>query len=193
MFPYAHPFDSWREDATQGQAPSVFGALPYPSGFPTSDYFTYQFTEFQPDIFNCTVVGPQLQICYKVLTDEHNPGYTVLKDDKDKNTALIEWQTRPLVEIRSVLPKRPVGDWLPLSAAKISRTMELKGTTYTWAPQDKSVNLYSGSHATIACLAKIFRGQNQLTLEITPNVLELDILEGVVVSTLLIQCGRNID
>lgn len=117
MFPYNNPFGDWTEGSNV-QTPSVYGALPYPSGTISSDFVTFQFFNFQPDIFNCTVIGPQTQIYYQVMTDAQNPGYTVIKDGKGKNLALVEWQAHPFVELRGTLPKQPVGNWLKLPPAK---------------------------------------------------------------------------
>jgi hypothetical protein len=119
---YQNPFGSWAE-AGQGHssgslwgtspAPSVFGALPYPSA--PSNTVTYYFTSFKPNILNCSVLGPQNQVYYQIVTDNSMPGYTVIKNAEGKNTSLIEWQAHPFVEIRGTLVKQNVMNWLRLS------------------------------------------------------------------------------
>ena len=62
------------------------------------------------------VVGSQQQPLFYFVTDQHMPGYTVLKDGEGRNVALIEWQNKPLVEIRGILSKQRAKDWLRLSS-----------------------------------------------------------------------------
>ncbi len=119
---YQNPFGSWAE-AGNGQSsaslwngtppPSIFGALPYPAS--PSNTVTYYFTSFKPNIFNCSVVGPQNQVYYQIVTDNSMPGYTVVKNAEGKNISLVEWQAHPFVEIRGTLAKQNVMNWLRLS------------------------------------------------------------------------------
>lgn len=114
-----NPFSGWAEtrkgmgDGSSIPPPSIFGALPYPT--PSSDSLKLEFTSFSPSILNCTILGSQGRAFYYVVTDPHNPGYTVLKNASGKNVALVEWQAHPLVEIRGALSKQNVGEWLRLS------------------------------------------------------------------------------
>ncbi|PFH49581.1 hypothetical protein AMATHDRAFT_147411 [Amanita thiersii Skay4041] len=188
-----NPFSGWADARNSGNAvppPSVFGALPYPSA--PSNLSIFYLTSFSPDIFNCSILNLQGQTYYKIITDKHNPGYTVLRNAAGKNVALIEWQSHPLVEIRGLLSKQYISQWLRLSADRSSRTMDVRGSKYFWAPRDKSINLYT-SDATPRFLARITRNQSGITLELTNDALQLGILDSVVTATLLLQCGRNID
>lgn len=96
-------------------APSVFGALPYPTSPPPSDLVTFQFSSFNPTILNCTILGPHSRPSFRITTDSSMPGYTVVKNAEGKNIALIEWQARPYVEVRGILPKQSIRHWLRLS------------------------------------------------------------------------------
>ncbi|KAK2461182.1 hypothetical protein APHAL10511_006709 [Amanita phalloides] len=111
-----NPFSGWAENkksTATALLPSIFGALPYPSA--PSSSLKLMFTSFNPSILNCGVVSGEGQVLYQVVTDPHNPGYTVLKNASGKNVALVEWQSRPLVEIRGILSKQHIGDWMRLS------------------------------------------------------------------------------
>ena len=121
---YNNPFDSWTS-AGSGQstgavlwdgtnpAPSVFGALPYPAD--PSSMHSFFFTSYNPNIFNCTIVGPKAQPAYQIVTDNSMPGYSVVKNVQGHNVSLVEWQAHPAVEIRGMVSKQHVKDWLRLS------------------------------------------------------------------------------
>ncbi|EEB88319.1 hypothetical protein MPER_13903, partial [Moniliophthora perniciosa FA553] len=75
---------------------------------------------------------------YYIVTDPQQPGYTILRDVQGKSVALVEWQAHPLVEIRGVMSKQYVRDWLKLSSDK--RNMTISGKRYFWSPDDKYIN-----------------------------------------------------
>ncbi|KAK0452353.1 hypothetical protein EV421DRAFT_1768465 [Armillaria borealis] len=120
------------------------------------------------------------------------PTYTVLKDAKGRSTALVEWQSHPLVELRGVISKQKAGDWLRLSQDKASRTMDVCGTRYLWIPQEQYINLYS-SGSSPRLLARICRGHGTITLDIAAEAMQLGLLEAAIIATMLLQCGQNID
>lgn len=107
--------------------PPTFGALPYAAPtssaplFPTAKSsdasgtgrLTYYFTNFAPDITNCSVFGPQSQKCFSIIS--MNPAYTTVQNAERNSIAIIEWLTHPTVEVRDLLPKQAVSHWLPLS------------------------------------------------------------------------------
>ncbi|KAF8962579.1 hypothetical protein BDZ97DRAFT_2021739 [Flammula alnicola] len=187
---FNHPFGSWSE---AGQAPSIFGALPYPTDPEYSNLVTFYFTSFSPNILNCTVIGPQARVYYRIVTDNQMPGYTVIKNAEGKNVSLIEWQAHPMIEVRGLLSKQHVRTWLGLTADKRSRTMTVRGMQYTWAPRDKSINLYAGGHRGPTFLARITRANGAITLDMTQDAIQLGLLDPIVAAALLLQCGRNID
>ncbi|KAM6503319.1 hypothetical protein JOM56_000262 [Amanita muscaria] len=189
-----NPFSSWADaNKNNGSAPppSVFGALPYPQT--ASNELPLLFPSFNPSDLNCAAVGAHGQVYYNIVTDPHNPGYTVVKNASGKNMALIEWQSHPLVEIRGVFGKQPVKDWLKLSREHTSRNMEIRGIQYSWAPRGKALELTANGPSGVIVLARITRGEGKLMLDVTGEAIQLGILDSIVTATVLLQCGRNID
>ncbi|KAF8893228.1 hypothetical protein CPB84DRAFT_1326676 [Gymnopilus junonius] len=186
-----HPFGSWTESGQGGSSVSpTFGALPYPSD-PTCSYSSFYFSSFHPDVMNCVVVGPQGQQLYQVVTDKDVPGYTVIKKADGSNISLIEWKSRPLIEIRGLLSKQPVGTWLGLSGDK--RAMTVRDIEYNWAPRGKSINMYVGVPKNPILLVKITRKNGAIQLDMSSDAIQLGLLDSVVTAAFLLQCGRNID
>ncbi|ESK92448.1 hypothetical protein Moror_4485 [Moniliophthora roreri MCA 2997] len=188
MNPFSNPFSGWGNGQN---APSVFGALPYATP-PPPNMVTFYLTSFNPDVSNCTVIGPSQTPSFYIVTDPQQPGYTILRDVQGKSIALIEWQAHPLVEIRGVMSKQYVRDWLKLSSDKRSRNMTISGKRYFWAPDDKYINLYS-NNGTPKFLGRVSRGHGTITLDMTGEAVQMGLLETSVTATLLLQCGRNID
>ncbi|KIM46773.1 hypothetical protein M413DRAFT_63589 [Hebeloma cylindrosporum] len=198
-----NPFDSWSQAGNGqsasnawngvGQPPSVFGALPYPSDPNYSSMVTFYFTSFNPNILNCSVVGPRAQTYYRIVTDNQMPGYSVIKNAEGRNVSLVEWQTLPMIEVRGVLAKQHVRTWLGLTSDRSSRTMTVRGMQYTWSPSDKSINLYAGGPRDRKFLARISRANGAISLDMTSDAMQLGLLDIVVVAAFLLQCGRNID
>ncbi|KAJ8081794.1 hypothetical protein AAF712_010328 [Marasmius tenuissimus] len=184
-----HPFAGWGNGASSS---SVYGALPYATPPPAANLVTYYLTSFNPDLLNCTVIGPSQRPSHFIITDPQQPGYTIVKDSGGKSVALVEWQTHPLVEIRGVMSKQRVRDWLSLTSDKRSRRMSVRGNRYFWAPDERYINLYSAD-GTPQFLARISRGHNTITLDLTGEALRLGFLDIAVTATLLLQSGRNID
>ncbi|KAK0495941.1 hypothetical protein EDD18DRAFT_1075028 [Armillaria luteobubalina] len=170
----------------QAPAPSLFGALPYPTPPVPANYVSFYLTSFNPSVLNCTIIGPQQRPYFTFITDPNMPTYTVLKDAKGRSTALVEWQSHPLVELRGVISKQKAGDWLRLSQDKASRTMDVCGTRYLWIPQEQYIN-------SPRLLARICRGHGTITLDIAAEAMQLGLLEPAIIATMLLQCGQNID
>ncbi|PPQ72693.1 hypothetical protein CVT26_002910 [Gymnopilus dilepis] len=188
-----HPFGSWSESGSGNSSTfPTFGALPYPSD-PTCSCTSFYFTSFNPDVMNCTVVGPQAQQLYRVVTDKNMPGYTQIKKADGSNMSLIEWKSHPLVEIRGLLAKQSVGTWLGLSADQSTRAMTVREMQYTWAPRGKTINLYAGVPKNPVLLARIMRKSGAIQLDMTSDAIQLGLLDPVVTAAFLLQCGRNID
>lgn len=72
----------------------------------------FQFTNPNPNILNSIVVGPGQRPVIKVTTDQSLAGYTTFKDTENRSVALVEWQTRPKVEVRGSVSKTNAADWL---------------------------------------------------------------------------------
>ncbi|KAG6844477.1 hypothetical protein H0H87_006613 [Tephrocybe sp. NHM501043] len=194
-----HPYDGWAE-AGQGlsspwpqtPAPSILGALPYPSVSYSSSLITYHITNFAPHILNSKVVGPDNRTCYTIRTDRDMPGYTAIKNTHDNAIALVEWKQSPVIEIRGLLPKQSVHNWLRLTSDRSARSMEIRGVKYIWAPHNQSINLHAGDFAR-TFLANVSRTQNSIAIQMTSDALQQKLLESIIIAAMLLQCGRNID
>ncbi|KAG9221619.1 hypothetical protein CCMSSC00406_0005532 [Pleurotus cornucopiae] len=117
MYRFNNPFDGWKSD--RQQTPSIYGALPYPGGSPNASSSTlssFTFTAFNPNIMNCTIMGPDSTPHMYIVTDPAMPTYTLFKNANNQNIALIEWQQHPLVEVRGKLVKQEIRQWLSLSS-----------------------------------------------------------------------------
>jgi hypothetical protein len=92
----------WNGQGASGSpAPSVFGALPYPTAGPTlQNLITFHLTSFNPDVLNCMVFAPHSRAFMSVVTDSSMPGCTVWKDISSQTAALVEWKSQPTIEIR---------------------------------------------------------------------------------------------
>lgn len=118
--PYANWYSASNDSSSSGPAPSIVGALPYPSSssypLPPADLITFTFTSLNPTILNCTVLGPHNRPYFQVVTDASMAGYTLFKDAESKNIALVEWQNTPLLEARGLLQKQKISNWLRLAS-----------------------------------------------------------------------------
>ncbi|KAJ7026873.1 hypothetical protein C8F04DRAFT_1123978 [Mycena alexandri] len=194
---HINPYATWSNynvrRAVPG-VPSVHGALPFAADPSSSNLVIFYFTAFKPTILNCTVVGQNTYPYFKITTDQSMPGYTAIKNPEGKTTALVEWKERPLVEIRNVLSKQRVSDWLSLSADASHRIMKVNGRQYIWAPQKSTICLYPAGTQTPELLARIIRSEEgTVSLELTSTAVTAGLLETCVVATVLLQCGHKID
>ncbi|KAJ7021689.1 hypothetical protein C8F04DRAFT_1040546 [Mycena alexandri] len=202
-----NPFGGWSNRTNHyspygggsGPPPSVFGALPYPtppSNFPqqNSNISTYYLTSLNPSVLNCAVIdhGPRQRLHYSVSTDNSMPGYTVFKNAERKSVALIEWTRHPRVEVRGAVPKQETKGWLKISRDQTYRTMTVRGFQYTLAPDNQYINLCSFG-STPQFLGRISRGEETVVIELTPDAIQLGLLDTIVVAAVLLQCGHNID
>lgn len=112
------PFSA--QNATNTGAASIFGALPYPGSASSVDppiysLVTLRFMSLNPSILNCSVVGPNNGIYYRIVTDASAPGITLVINAAGQNIALVEWRSHPTVEAQVIGAKLHVGQWLRLS------------------------------------------------------------------------------
>ncbi|KZT04507.1 uncharacterized protein LAESUDRAFT_715551 [Laetiporus sulphureus 93-53] len=182
-----------------GGAPSIFGALPsvpISSTMPRSiqpDSSSFKFVNFNTTILNCTVLGPQDRVTYRVVTDTGAPASTMWKDNENRNVAMVYWQPYASVEIRTATAKQRARDWLRLSADKSQRIMKCNGAQYAWSPIDGFICLHKVQSTAPRVLARIARAQSMVLLEMTPEAMQLGLLEPAIVATVLFICGHNID
>ncbi|KAF8888570.1 hypothetical protein BD779DRAFT_1662291 [Infundibulicybe gibba] len=185
MFTNYNPFSGWAEAGGGQSTVSPWnGNSNPPPQFLARSLIRMRRPPIFPNLFNCTVVGPQSQTYFRIVTDDQMPGYTVFKDAKGRSVALIEWQTHPFQNIRN---------WLRLTLDQSCRTMKVGGMSYTWAPRDKSINLYAGNPSTLSFLASISRDHGAVVVKMTTDAMQLGLLDPVIVAALLLQCGKNID
>ncbi|KZP26361.1 hypothetical protein FIBSPDRAFT_1005042 [Athelia psychrophila] len=192
-----NPYDNWNTGSGGGSS-SIIGALPYTNSsypLPPTDLVTFTFTSLNPTILNCTVLGPNNRVHFSVSTDASMAGYTVFKGADSQKIALIEWQNTPLLEARGLLQKQQINNWLRLASDRSYRAVDIRGTCYTWAPQEHYICLWTAASASSGrrCLARISKTYNIVSLELTPEAVQLGLLEACVITAVLLQCGRNID
>ncbi|KAI0918517.1 hypothetical protein AcW1_009611 [Taiwanofungus camphoratus] len=182
-----------------GIAPSIFGALPtlpVSDSIPRSmqpDSVTFQLTNFNTTILNCSILGPQSRVAYRVVTDSGAPSSTIFKDNESRNVAMIQWQPNATLEIRGVTSRQRARDWLRLASDQSKRTMEVGGVQYAWSPIDGFICLYRLQSTAPRVLARIARARDMVILEMIPEAMQSGLLEPSVVATVLFTCGHNID
>ncbi|EED85686.1 predicted protein [Postia placenta Mad-698-R] len=152
-----NPFTAGGWGTSSGNPPSIFGALPsvpVSSSAPRSiqaDSVQYKLTNFNTTVLNCTVVGPQNHVVYRVVTNSGAPSSTMWKDNESRNVGMVTWQPNATLEL-----------------------YKLQST----APR---------------VLARIARLQSSILLDMTPEAMQLGLLEPCVVATVIFTCGHNID
>ncbi|KAI0696839.1 hypothetical protein BC835DRAFT_1271447 [Cytidiella melzeri] len=196
MNPYTQ--GGWAQQGS-ATAPSVFGALPtlpMSTSMPRSmqpDSFTFQFTNFNATILNCSVLGPQSRVAYRVVTEPTTPSCTLWKDNESRVIAMVQWQPNAMLEIRGVTPRQRAREWLKLAPDQSTRLMEIRGVHYAWAPIDGFICLYRTQTSAPKVLARIARAPTTVLLEVTQEAVQLSLLEPCLVATVLFVCGHNIE
>ncbi|KAJ7691007.1 hypothetical protein B0H17DRAFT_935402 [Mycena rosella] len=178
--------------------PSIFGALPYPTpvSSPTpasSPFITFRFTSLSPTILDSVVLGPQSRTHFHIITDAPMVGFTIICDSANQPTIIIEWVEHPIIEIRGILSKRRTSNWLVLSADNSYRTMTASGRTFAWGADGDYTCLYCAGLGAPQIYARVFRQNEDLVLEMTPEAVQIGLLEICVAAALLLESGRNID
>ena len=114
------PFSAQNATKDDSNAPSIFGALPYPGSSsssvdpPLHTLVTFRFTSLNPTILDSSVVGPNNETYFRVATS--GQGVTLVKNAAGQNIALIEWRSHPTVEAQAIGAKQHVAQWLHLSS-----------------------------------------------------------------------------
>ncbi|KAJ7808877.1 hypothetical protein B0H14DRAFT_2868498 [Mycena olivaceomarginata] len=164
------------------QGPSVYGALPYPAQNATPNAIGFAFL---PSNGGTSVLNSS-QTYFRVTTDSTAAGFSM-------TIAIIEWRKHPVVEICGIVSNRKTSQFLPLSADRTHRLMNVRGRNFRWMPDTQSVGLYSVSPVSPQFFGRICQTRDGTTFEVTAEALQLGLLEIFVVSALLLMCGRNID
>ncbi|KAJ3932484.1 MAG: hypothetical protein NXY57DRAFT_1038382 [Lentinula lateritia] len=178
-----------------GPAPSIFGALPFSSQATGPSIHEFRFTAFNPDILDCTVLGPSSNTYFRVLNNTPSQNFTLFQNREGKSIAVLEWRgsSGVVVEVRDVIRKQFVASWLQLSTDGKYRFMYAHDRTFVWVPQDGYVGLYTYGTTTPELYARLSRTDGGVTLEITSTAIRESLLECCVVATVLLQSGRSID
>ncbi|KAI9567425.1 hypothetical protein HD554DRAFT_2205408 [Boletus coccyginus] len=189
--PFSAQYHSTRDGAN---APSIYGALPYPgsaSSVPLHTLVTFRFTALNPTILGCIVVGPNNTTHYHVVSDFSGQGYTLLRNGAGQTTALIEWRSHPTVEAQAVGAKQHAGQWLRLSSDRRSRTMVHGGVPYSWTPIGQFLHLFAPDSPE--WLARVTKSYDAIVLELSPRAIQLGLMDVAVLATVLLQSGKSID
>ncbi|RDB19268.1 Casein kinase I isoform alpha [Hypsizygus marmoreus] len=152
---------------------------------------TFHFVSMSLSILNCSVYGPQSRKYFDVVTNDEVAGHTFLYDHDCQIRAVIDWELEhPEVEVRGVVARQLVTQWMTLSETKSYRLMEAQGRQYEWSPQGNAICLYKvGKSAPSEMFAQISRKDGTVTLDMTPQALHAGLLETLVIATLLFQSG----
>ncbi|KAF5340866.1 hypothetical protein D9757_015136 [Collybiopsis confluens] len=108
----------WGSSNGSSPVPSIFGALPFSSTASGPSLHQFQFTSLNPDVLNCTVIGPQSKTYFRILDNTPSQDFTLFQNRDGKSVAVVEWRRAPgtVVEVRDIIRKQLVSAWLPLSA-----------------------------------------------------------------------------
>ncbi|KAF8874704.1 hypothetical protein CPB84DRAFT_1689988 [Gymnopilus junonius] len=169
--------------------PPTFGALPSQSG--SKSILAFEFSSFNPDIFNCLVTGPKQHKFFEVKTTSNN----TLVSKPEGPFAIIHWAQRPTVEASGVIAFQRTGGFLKLTSDRSHRTMTVNGKSYAWVPGSNGINLYTNGPNPPQQYARLSINGNhsKITLEITSEAFQAGLFEPCIVSTILLFCARNID
>ncbi|KAJ3781170.1 hypothetical protein GGU10DRAFT_390819 [Lentinula aff. detonsa] len=192
--PYAQA--QWANSSSEhASAPSLFGALPFPSSPLRPSIHLFHFTNLNPDILNCTVVGPKSIPYFRVSNNNPSPNFTLFQNREGRSIAIIEWigSAGPVVEVRDIIHKQFVATWLQLTSDRKHRLMKARDRTFVWVPQDERVGLYTYGTTTPELYARLSRTEGGFTLEITSTAIQEGLIECCVVAAVLMQSGRLIE
>ncbi|KAF6758448.1 hypothetical protein DFP72DRAFT_1105195 [Ephemerocybe angulata] len=166
----------------------TFGALP--ASTVNGSRYTFDFTPVQPNILNCTVIGPGHDVYFRIVTT--NDGVTTILKPRDQTLARIEWGAESVVEVRDIVPRQRASQWLALSGDKSYRAMVANEKNYFWVPRGSSIVLYRANSTPPIEYGAITRSSTSVSLHLTGDAFSAGVLEAAVVATLLFQSGRNI-
>ncbi|KAF8884584.1 hypothetical protein CPB84DRAFT_1850631 [Gymnopilus junonius] len=174
----------WRPASSE---PPTFGALPTQGG--TDSILTFEFCSFNPDVLNCTVIGPMKRSFFTIRTNSSN---TVISKPEGA-FAIIHWAQRPTVEASGVIPFQRAAEFVRLSPDR--SLMKVDGKTYAWVPGSNGICLYTTGPSPPEQFARLrmVSDNSKVLLEITSEAFQAGLFEPSVVSTVLLFSSRNID
>ncbi|KAJ3969579.1 hypothetical protein EV361DRAFT_998694 [Lentinula raphanica] len=175
--------------ASQGSTPSIFSSPAVPS------IHQFRFTNLNPNILDCTVVGPRSVPYFRVTNNSPTPNFTLFQNQEGKSIAVIEWResTGPVVEVRDIIRKQFVATWLQLSSNRQYRFMQVHDRTFVWMPKGENVELYTYGTGSPVFYAKLSRTRREVVLDMTSAAVQEGLLDCCVVAVVLLQSGRLIE
>ncbi|KAF8190719.1 hypothetical protein K438DRAFT_1592019 [Mycena galopus ATCC 62051] len=182
-----------------GSSPSILVALPYLMPQKPKPTFlnpiTFTFFSSSGTILNSDVTGPQSQRYFSITTDSTKGGFFIIQNFGGESIAMIEWRKHPVVEIFGTVSMRTSAEWLRLSPSKEYRLMASQGRYYRWTAHDRYIRVRGilTSQSNPQLFGRILQTQEGTAIELGIEALQLGLLKVLVVSTLLLLCGRNID
>ncbi|RXW25531.1 hypothetical protein EST38_g288 [Candolleomyces aberdarensis] len=175
-------------------APSIGGALPGGSGSPPQ-VLTVRFVQLNPSVLNCTITGHNA-IPFMEVTTGPTPGgilRTILRRSNEGGFGYIDWGRYAFVEINNCVERKPINEWLPLSADRSRRIMNVQGRNFMWYNRDNSTYLdLDGAPSNLPNppLARIFRIGEAITLELSTEAFQYNLQYAAIVATVLFHSGH---
>ncbi|KAI0031351.1 hypothetical protein K488DRAFT_52245 [Vararia minispora EC-137] len=178
-----------------GSSTSMLGALPNwtPQSSMPREALVFHITHYRPTILNSTVLDPNGQPQFRIVTDHGSTRSTIWLDAHRRTVALVDWDVRPVVEIPGLLARTPIKHWLCVSSDRTSRYMEVRGVQYQWTPVDQYICLYLPQEQDANMLARIGRVQTGVTIEVSKDAIQYGLLEVCVVAATLFLSGANFE
>ncbi|KAF8998295.1 hypothetical protein BDQ17DRAFT_1328936 [Cyathus striatus] len=174
--------------------PPTFGALPAISAEPSPTLMAFFFVSSNYDILNSSVIGTKSQKYFDIQSTPYGgTEFTNFRRPSGETFSVVEWNGRPKVELQNLFRKDYVSRWMPLSSDRSSRTVTIGSTRYTWIYANEMVYVYPYGGDTRSLVARIYRGKEAITLEMTVNSLQAGLLEPFVVTAALLFSGRAIE
>ncbi|KAF7297660.1 hypothetical protein MKEN_01389200 [Mycena kentingensis (nom. inval.)] len=149
---------------------------------------------------------------FNITTDELGIT-TSIEDGGNANVAMIHWEDSRVPGNRAGAAAGPTlyvdelgwtmrtADWLYLSSNRTCRTMIAHNRQYSWRPNGTSIELFPLDNSLNAAfalpsqtvLARISQGPTGTMVQLSPRALQLQLLNYVAISAVLLMSGRNID
>ncbi|KAH8834008.1 hypothetical protein DL96DRAFT_477423 [Flagelloscypha sp. PMI_526] len=155
----------------------------------TSNVLTFKFVQFNPDITNCSLAGPD-GVQHPAIFSTDNR-MTIVQNFQSELTGTITWTHPATVELPGLVSRQSVRQWLSLTRDKAQRTMVFRGHAFTWRPSWEDLCLYDQGTELIRCQVK--RTNNSLKVQIDTRGIPQGLVECIVVAIIILQSGRRID
>ncbi|KAJ6617158.1 hypothetical protein B0H10DRAFT_1332276 [Mycena sp. CBHHK59/15] len=187
--PEARPLPTW------GTQPSI-GAVPQSQYTPdvlfSGALIKFIFTSFDGTILNATVVGLDGQHFFHITTDSSSSCRTVIEDSNGQRVGTITWKTQPTVSVDEFGWTKPAAQWLYISSDKTRRVMTAGGQQFIWWVNGGCIELFS-LDINPQLFARISQNMQGTVLQLTLLAIQQRLLQDIVISSVLLMSGRNIN